>query len=107
MHDPIDIAFAAFEKLSAEISTYSKTIASESDTRLKVIDRILTEVLGWSHGAIRTSEQAGSGYTDYVLRIGNSCRLVIEAKKDGAAFNLQSRNSGQAYKLNGAVFHGD
>ena len=64
MKDSIDPAFQKLKLIIGEVGSYSSTIASESDTRLKVIDRILTEVLGWSLADISTSERAGTGYTD-------------------------------------------
>jgi hypothetical protein len=104
MKDAIDVAFGKLQAIANEIEKYSATIASESDTRLKVIDRILKEVLGWPVADISTSERAGTGFTDYVLRIGQSSRVVLEAKKEGISFELENRQSGQAYKLNGPVF---
>lgn len=102
--DPIDSAFEKLKTIILEISTYSETVASESDTRLKIIDRILTDVLGWPISDISTSERAGSGFSDYVLKIGSNAKIILEAKKDSISFDLQNRHSGQAYKLNGPVF---
>ncbi len=102
--DSIDLAFQNLQTLVSEIGTYVSTVNSESDTRLKIIDRILTEVLGWELGDITTSERAGTGFTDYVLKLSASSRLILEAKKDGVGFGLQRRQSGQAFKLNGPVF---
>src|SRR5437879_5049204 len=104
MKDAIDFAFDKFSKVLRDVAGYAPSIETESDTRLKIIDRVLIEVLGWTHESIKTSEQAGTGFTDYVLRIGSSSRLVLEAKKDGLSFDLNGRQSAQAYKLNGAVF---
>src|SRR5687768_1268901 len=104
MNDPIDAAFKKLEDIAKEVGGLSSTIASESDTRLKVLDRILTSVLGWHLADIGTSERAGSGFVDYVLRISNSSRVILEAKKDGIPFGFEHRHSGEAYKLNGPVF---
>ena len=74
MQDAIDVAFENFIKILADVAAYSLTIETESDTRLKIIDRILIEVLGWTRESIKTSEQAGSGFSDYVYLIDEDAR---------------------------------
>lgn len=103
--DSIDNALDDFKRISREVSELEKTQWSEADTRLKVIDQILFDVLGWSKNDAAVEERAGTGYTDYTLRIGRSARLIVEAKKDAVSFDLFNRNSGYAYKLNGSVFN--
>ncbi|WP_282060594.1 hypothetical protein [Roseobacter litoralis] len=60
--------------------------ANEAETRLKLIDRIIFEVLGWGHDDAsveeRVSEDGNTTFSDYVLRTGFSS-LVIEAKRSG------------------------
>jgi predicted type IV restriction endonuclease len=60
--------------------------ANEAETRLKLIDRIIFEVLGWRHDDAsveeRVSEDGHTTFSDYVLRTGFSS-LVIEAKRSG------------------------
>jgi hypothetical protein len=63
--------------------------ANEAETRLKVIDRVLFEILEWTHDDVsveeRTSEDGTTTFVDYVVRTAGSS-FVIEAKKVGAAF---------------------
>jgi hypothetical protein len=95
--EPIDSAFKAFNKLMSEVEAYDATIRSEQDTRLKVINRMLTEVLGWQYEEITTDEQAGdTGFIDYRLSVGKFSRLVIEAKKDGLPLGIENRDAGRA-----------
>jgi len=103
--DSIDKALDDFKRISKEVSELEKTQWSEADTRLKVIDQILFDVLGWSKNDAAVEGRAGTGYTDYTLRIGRSARLIVEAKKDAVSFDLCNRTSGSAYKLNGSVFN--
>lgn len=104
--DPIDQASERFKALHAEVSNLKKEQWTESDTRLKVIDRVLFEVLGWDKNeAAKTEEQAGDGFTDYTLRHLDSARLVVEAKRDAIDFALDNRDSTTGYKLNGPVFN--
>lgn len=77
---------AAFEELLKQIEEYGSKL-SEADTRCKIIDKILTESLGWREINIRREEYANEGYIDYVLRVGKK-GMVIEAKKIAPLFEL-------------------
>ncbi len=61
--------------------------SNEAETRLKVIDRVLFEVLGWTHDDVtvecRVSEDGKTKFIDYLLKTV-STSIVIEAKKVGA-----------------------
>lgn len=65
--------------------------ANEAETRFKVIDEIIRDVLGWTvadiHPEERVSEDGNNRYIDYVIRTANTA-IVIEAKRIGAAFDL-------------------
>ncbi|WP_279485878.1 hypothetical protein [Aeromonas veronii] len=73
---------------SAEIlkayQTLSLSDANESATRLKVIDRVLREILGWLDEDIspeeHVTEDGNTSYSDYILRTANTA-IVVEAKK--------------------------
>jgi hypothetical protein len=104
--EAIDVAAQQLEDLRSEISGYENTIHSEEDTRLKVVNRVLTEVLGWPMQEIFTEERSGkSGFIDYRLTVDGLARLVGEAKRDGRELGLQPHTSGRPYKLNGPVFY--
>ena len=84
MSNTIDPAFERFTNLEAEIRAALAAGQNESDTRLKVLDRILFESLGWKHEAVFTEPPTVSGYIDYLLTIGERRgAVVIEAKKVG------------------------
>lgn len=65
--------------------------ANEAETRLKVIDEILRNVLGWTladiHPEERVSEDGRTRFIDYVLRTANTA-IVVEAKRVGIGFEL-------------------
>lgn len=105
--DPIDLAYEKFIVLRAHIAELAPTVRSESDTRLKIIDRILKEVLGWEDCDINTEEPAGDGFIDYRLQIDGIGRVLVEAKKMSRDFELNDRKFGHPYKLSGAVFKGE
>ncbi len=102
--EPIDAAAQCLDSLISEIASYDETIRSEADTRLKVIDRVLCEVLGWPLGQIFTEESSGDGYLDYKLNVDGRARLVVEAKRDGRDLGIGTRAAGRAFRLDGPVF---
>lgn len=101
--ETIDAAFSQFEGLIAQVKDYDATMVSEEDTRLKVIDRILTEVLGWPYSEISTEDYSLGSYIDYKLAIGGLARLIVEAKRDRSNLGVSDRACGKPYKLNGPV----
>jgi energy-coupling factor transporter ATP-binding protein EcfA2 len=102
--EPIDVAAGRLKSLIEEVADYKATILSEQDTRLKVVDRVLIEVMGWPRSEVATEAPSGSGYIDYKLTVDGLARLVLEAKRDGRDLGLKNRASGRPYKLDGPVF---
>jgi hypothetical protein len=104
MTEPIDAAHDAFKKLSAEVSRYIHVLTTEADVRLKVIDRMFTEVLGWPYGDILAEAATPSGFADYTFRHEGRSRLIVEAKRDGRSLGCEMRTAERGYKLNGPTF---
>ncbi|MBN2321282.1 MAG: AAA family ATPase [Acidobacteria bacterium] len=77
----IDDSQKKFEELSTIWISDKKTMETEQDVRFQVINRMLTEVLGWPHTNIKTESHTESGYIDYLLSYKERNRLVIEAKR--------------------------
>ncbi|WGV23969.1 hypothetical protein [Halotia branconii] len=77
----IDQAKEKFDLLYIELTQTSIKIETEEDARFQVIDRILTEVLGWERTEIITEPHTDSGYIDYLIASGGRSRLVVEAKR--------------------------
>lgn len=103
---PLDAAHDALKRLLPEISTYINSVETEADTRLKIIDRILAEVLSWPLASIHAEKHAEGGYADYACTVDGRFRLVLEAKQDGRSLGVEGREAGNTYRLNGAVFRG-
>ncbi len=80
------------ELLSKDIiSRYRKLAledANEAETRKKVIDRVISEILDWTDDDVsyeeRVSEDGSTTYSDYIVRTAN-VSFLIEAKKVGVA----------------------
>lgn len=74
------------------LGKYSKlqlSEANEAETRLKIVDRMLFEVLGWQHDDVsveeRVSEDGSTTFADYIVRTAGTA-FVIEVKKVGTTF---------------------
>ncbi|MFC1679096.1 hypothetical protein ACFL2T_02670 [Elusimicrobiota bacterium] len=102
--ESIDAAHGELKIILADLEKYKDTIITESDTRLKIIDRILVEVLGWDRDCIFTEEASDSGYLDYFLVDGSQPGFILEAKRLSRDLGLGDFASGRAYKLSGPVF---
>lgn len=102
--EPIDLAYERFRELRTEVAEYVHSVTTEADTRLKVIDRVFTGVLLWSHRDILTEAPTPTGFADYAFLVAGKSRLIVEAKRDGRSLGTESRQPGRAYKLSGGVF---
>jgi hypothetical protein len=61
MSNPIDLAFERLVALEPELVAALAAKPNEADTRLKVLDRLLLEVLNWKHEAVFTEPPIPSG----------------------------------------------
>ena len=101
-----DAGVQALRELSLEFVAFRKERGkvSEADTRAKVIDRILKEVLQWPENALSREDHVDSGFIDYTLCVHNRPYVAVEAKRDGIAFTLPAALSPHRhFKLNGAL----
>jgi hypothetical protein len=76
---------------------------TEADTRVKVIDEILKNSLGWTESDIQRETHVDGGFVDYVLSIDELPRLVIEAKSNGDYFNIPLSMKSRRYKLSASI----
>jgi hypothetical protein len=82
--------------------------ANEAETRKKLIDRILEDVLGWTDDDIsyeeRVSEDGNTTFADYIIRTANTS-FLIEAKRVGACFSSVPQR--KKLKLSGQIMQDD
>ncbi|MFH0994510.1 MAG: P-loop NTPase fold protein [Pseudomonadota bacterium] len=77
---------------------------TESDTRAKIIDRILKEVLDWPEDAFNRELPVHQGFLDYLLMSGSRNLIVVEAKREGIPFEIpQSLMTRKKYKISGSI----
>jgi hypothetical protein len=102
--EPVDAAYDRFQSVVHEVAGYLNSVETEADTRLKVVNRLLVEVLGWPLGEVLTEAGAEGGFADYACSVDGRFRLIVEAKRDGRALGVQGRPPGAAFKISGPVF---
>jgi hypothetical protein len=101
-----------YEHLTELIKIYGENhlwTANEAETRKKVIDYILENVLGWDfvkdiNYEVRISEDDQVEYADYIISLP-STQLVVEAKKAGIDFHLNFQRT--TAKLGGPISYGE
>lgn len=99
-----DDAFERLQIIENEIVSALQAEPNEADTRFKVLDRILLDVLGWQHESIYTEPPTDSGFIDYLVRTGTGRNLfVIEAKKAGLLAPETKSDSKMTIALDGPV----
>ncbi|WP_205208410.1 type I restriction endonuclease [Chromobacterium haemolyticum] len=79
----IDIAEQHLKSLLTEVKVDLASIESEEDAKVKIINRIFNECLGWSFTEFSCENKHDCGYSDYVMKIGGKPSLVVEAKRIG------------------------
>lgn len=83
----------------------ARGFVTEADTRVKIIDRVLTKVCGWPELAISREEHISAhGYMDYVLSVAHQRLITVEAKRAGLPFTLPVGYQNKSLKLTGALF---
>lgn len=101
---PLDAAYERFKAFAREHAGNLNSLTTEADTRMKVINRVLAEVLGWPLNELSLEEPTQSGFADYVCRVQGKARLIVEAKRDGRSLGCEGKPAGASYKLSGAAF---
>ena len=83
-----DNALSTLQSIKTEFKSFSdlKGNVSEADTRAKIIDKILVQVLGWPEQNIQRERHIHEGYMDYELEVRRRPLIVVEAKKAGCPF---------------------
>jgi len=79
----VDQAENIFKKLLIDINNDISSIESEEDAKVKIINRVFNECLGWSFVTFSCESKHDCGYSDYVLKIEGTPSLIVEAKRIG------------------------
>jgi len=77
---------------------------SETDTRCKLIDPLFSDCLNWGkEDIIREKNAKHAGYIDYIFKSGKRFLFLLEAKKEGIAFEIPPNFKNRHYKINGTI----
>ncbi len=100
-----DDAIEALRSIRDEFAAFcaSRGRASEADTRAKVIDRVLREVLGWPDVDLSREDRVADGWLDYSLRVRTRPFVTVEAKREGITFELPGETKPKTLKLSGTL----
>lgn len=79
--EKVDTALQSFLDIKKFADENIGTIITEADTRLKLINDILVDVLGWKKESISAEDHTESGYIDYLLSSGGRNLFLVEAKR--------------------------
>lgn len=85
-----DQAKQNFEIFKTQIKAYTNSDINESDTRSKVIDNLLFNVLGWSELDVQREGKVESGYFDYRIS-APGINFIIEAKRNFQSLKLPTK----------------
>src|SRR5688572_26334479 len=82
-------ALLEFEKNSTE---FLSSDLSEADTRSKILDKVLIDILGWTEFDIEREGWVRVGFFDYEIRT-STFQFVVEAKKNFQEFKLPPKGN--------------
>ena len=87
----VDEGHAALTTLARTYGQLALSSANEAETRLKVIDEVIFQVLGWQKQDVsveeRISEDGNIRFADYIIRTASTA-ILIEAKRATETFSL-------------------
>jgi GTPase SAR1 family protein len=87
-----DLAFEQLLLFEKNYLLFKASDLSESDTRSKILDKIIIDVLGWSEFDIEREGWVRVGYFDYEIKT-SSFQFVVEAKKNFVEFKLPKKGN--------------
>ena len=68
--------------------TFMEKDFNEADTRHKIIDEVIHNILSWPKQMVRCETYHSPDYSDYMLIKNENVKLFIEAKKESHYFEL-------------------
>jgi len=87
----IDESKHNFEIYKQQITDFIKDDLNESDTRSKLIDALLINILGWTEADIKREGKLDSGYFDYQIS-APGINFIIEAKRNFKEFTIPTKH---------------
>lgn len=88
----IDDSKNNFDSYKLSITDFVNNDLNESDTRSKIIDTLLINVLGWSEADIKREGKVESGFFDYQVS-APGITFIIEAKRNFKEFSIPTKHN--------------
>ncbi len=85
----IEVAYEALAKIIESVAGIDLSVETEADARLKLIDPILQQVLGWQPNQIKCEVAIDNSRLDYLLTAATG-GAVVEGKRPALIFDLES-----------------
>ena len=82
-----DKSFEALLEFEKNSTIFLSADLSEADTRSKILDKVLIDILGWTEFDIEREGWVRVGFFDYEIRT-STFQFVVEAKKRFQEFKL-------------------
>ncbi|SEW19894.1 Cold shock protein, CspA family [Cognatiyoonia koreensis] len=98
----LDTAAELFAEIASEFSADANGAITEEDVRFRLINRILTEVLGWEFKEIQTEKPNESGFSDYLIQSNGRTRAIVEAKRTAAKLTTSKSRKLSFLKVGGS-----
>jgi hypothetical protein len=103
----VDEGHAVLATLTRTYGQLSLFDANEAETRLKLIDEVVFNVLGWTKDDVkveeRVSEDGQTSFADYILRTATTA-ILIEAKRTSSTFAVPQKRT--RLRLGGVLSEG-
>lgn len=84
-------AIKEWETRCEEFEQHQENPLSETDLRCKVIDPLLTQILGWDEACIRREPKINAGFIDYYCNSTKN-KFIIEAKSTKIDFKMRNND---------------
>ncbi len=79
----LDQAHDRLTTLLSDVEGHRSQIVSEEDSKVQVITKIVTDVLGWNTTDIGSERKHESGFSDYIVSMSGQPAFIVEAKRQG------------------------
>ncbi|WP_306127894.1 AAA family ATPase [Roseovarius sp. MMSF_3350] len=79
----LDKAYETVLVIRDEVNANLDNILTEEDAKIQIINRVITECLGWNFAEIGAERAHESGYSDYLVTLAGRNALIVEAKRVG------------------------
>mgnify|MGYP006280129429 CR=1 FL=1 len=94
----VDTGKQKLQSLISEINQTYDDIISEEGGKIKIVIRMLTEVLAWRHKEISAERKHEDGYSDLIVSEQHRATLLVETKRIGQ-INLKSTDVNKVRNL--------